>query len=81
MGHRINIKCFSNAPSINSSLKFLRKTAWARQKVQAHLHKKIFHPVWKFESCPCEALVFIDHSQLFVTSMQTDSQSYRLFSS
>ncbi len=35
LGQRINIKCFTNDPSINSSLKFLRKTAWARQKVEA----------------------------------------------
>ena len=31
---RINIKCFSNEPSINSSLKFLRKTPWARSEVE-----------------------------------------------
>ena len=31
----ISIKCFSNDPSINSSLKFLRKTPWARQQVEA----------------------------------------------
>jgi uncharacterized protein (DUF2132 family) len=30
----IPIKCFSNDPSIASSLKFLRKTPWARQKVE-----------------------------------------------
>lgn len=35
LGKRINIKCFTNDPSINSSLKFLRKTPWARQKVEA----------------------------------------------
>jgi len=34
LGHRINIKCFNNDPSINSSLKFLRKTPWAREKVE-----------------------------------------------
>jgi uncharacterized protein (DUF2132 family) len=31
---RIRINCFSINPSINSSLKFLRKTAWARVKVE-----------------------------------------------
>lgn len=31
----INIKCFSSNPSVNSSLKFLRKTPWAREKVEA----------------------------------------------
>lgn len=35
LGKRINIKCFTNDPSINSSLKFLRKTPWAREKVEA----------------------------------------------
>ncbi len=34
LGRRINIKCFTNDPSISSSLKFLRKTPWARQKVE-----------------------------------------------
>ena len=34
LGKRINIKCFTNDPSIKSSLKFLRKTPWARQKVE-----------------------------------------------
>jgi uncharacterized protein (DUF2132 family) len=31
---RIRINCFSINPSINSSLKFLRKTPWARAKVE-----------------------------------------------
>ena len=35
LGRRINIKCFTSDPSISSSLKFLRKTPWARQKVEA----------------------------------------------
>ncbi|MEJ1223492.1 VF530 family protein [Sediminicola sp. 1XM1-17] len=34
LGKRINIKCFNNDPSIKSSLKFLRKTPWAREKVE-----------------------------------------------
>lgn len=34
LGKRINIRCFTHDPSITSSLKFLRKTAWARQKVE-----------------------------------------------
>jgi uncharacterized protein (DUF2132 family) len=32
---RININCFKSDPSIKSSLKFLRKTPWARDKVEA----------------------------------------------
>ena len=35
LGRRINIKCFTHEPSIKSSLKFLRKTPWAREKVEA----------------------------------------------
>ncbi|MEN8242470.1 MAG: VF530 family protein [Chloroflexota bacterium] len=34
MGRRINIRCFTSDPSVKSSLKFLRKTPWARQKVE-----------------------------------------------
>ena len=34
LGKRIRIKCFNENPSINSSLKFLRKTPWARQEVE-----------------------------------------------
>ena len=34
LGHEININCFTNNPSIKSSLKFLRKTQWARDKVE-----------------------------------------------
>jgi len=35
LSRRITIKCFSHEPSISSSLKFLRKTPWARAKVEA----------------------------------------------
>ena len=35
LGRIINIKCFTHEPSIKSSLKFLRKTPWARDKVEA----------------------------------------------
>ncbi len=34
LGKRIRIKCFNEDPSISSSLRFLRKTPWARQKVE-----------------------------------------------
>ena len=34
MGKQINIRCFTQDPSIKSSLKFLRKTPWARAKVE-----------------------------------------------
>jgi uncharacterized protein (DUF2132 family) len=35
LGKEIKIRCFTDDPSINSSLKFLRKTPWAREKVEA----------------------------------------------
>ena len=35
MAHRIDINCFKSDPSVKSSLKFLRKTQWARDKVEA----------------------------------------------
>ena len=34
LGRRIDIRCFTSDPSVASSLKFLRKTPWARKKVE-----------------------------------------------
>ncbi len=34
MGRSVNIRCFTSEPSIRSSLQFLRKTPWARKKVE-----------------------------------------------
>jgi uncharacterized protein (DUF2132 family) len=34
LGREIKIRCFNNDPSIKSSLTFLRKTPWAREKVE-----------------------------------------------
>jgi len=34
LGDRININCFKSNPTIKSSLKFLRQTQWARDKVE-----------------------------------------------
>lgn len=34
LAQRVNINCFKSDPSIKSSLKFLRKTPWARQQVE-----------------------------------------------
>lgn len=34
MGIRIDIRCFTHDPSVASSLKFLRRTPWARDKVE-----------------------------------------------
>jgi uncharacterized protein (DUF2132 family) len=35
LGERIALRCFTHDPSLNSSLKFLRKTPWAREKVES----------------------------------------------
>ncbi len=42
MGRRIKIRCFTDNPSVSSSLKFLRKTPWAREKVE-RLYLRRFH--------------------------------------
>ena len=34
LGKRIDIRCFNSAPSVKSSLNFLRKASWARKKVE-----------------------------------------------
>ena len=34
LGRKININCFKNDPSVKSSLKFLRRTPWARAEVE-----------------------------------------------
>jgi uncharacterized protein (DUF2132 family) len=41
LGQEIKIKCFTDNPSIQSSLKFLRKTEWARVKVEALYLKNV----------------------------------------
>ncbi len=35
LGQQIDIRCFTTDPSVASSLKFLRRTPWARQKVES----------------------------------------------
>jgi len=35
LGEQVKIRCFTTDPSITSSLKFLRRTPWARQKVES----------------------------------------------
>lgn len=50
MAWRIRINCFSIDPSIKSSLKFLRRTPWARSKVEAlywHYAKQVAKPAAK----------------------------------
>jgi len=45
LGKRIDIRCFNSDPSVKSSLKFLRKTPWAREKVEA-LYIAMTKSVW-----------------------------------
>jgi uncharacterized protein (DUF2132 family) len=35
LGQQVNIRCFTSDPSVGSSLKFLRRTPWAREKVES----------------------------------------------
>ena len=35
LGQQVRIRCFNENPSVASSLKFLRKTPWAREKVES----------------------------------------------
>ncbi|MBS7332563.1 MAG: DUF2132 domain-containing protein [Weeksellaceae bacterium] len=41
LGKEVKIKCFNENPSLKSSLKFLRKTDWARKEVEELYIKKI----------------------------------------
>ena len=44
LARQINIRCFKNEPSVKSCLKFLRRTPWARDKVeQLYLHLLELH--------------------------------------
>ncbi len=36
LGRQVRIQCFTHEPSVPSSLKFLRKTPWAREKVESY---------------------------------------------
>jgi len=44
LGRQIDIRCFTHEPSIASSLKFLRRTPWARERVES-LYINMLH--WK----------------------------------
>ncbi|MCH6234287.1 VF530 family DNA-binding protein [Cognataquiflexum rubidum] len=41
LGDRFSFRCFTHDPSVNSSLKFLRKTDWARKKVEEFYVKSV----------------------------------------
>jgi uncharacterized protein (DUF2132 family) len=47
LGQQIEIRCFNSDPSIASSLKFLRRTPWARERVESlyvHMLRTTAHP-------------------------------------
>ena len=44
LGRRITIRCFTHDPSVKSSLQFLRRTPWARQKVEQLYVRTDFGP-------------------------------------
>lgn len=44
LAQRIPVRCFTHEPSVNSSLKFLRKTPWARAKVESLYLHSVAHP-------------------------------------
>jgi uncharacterized protein (DUF2132 family) len=44
LGSRITIRCFTHEPSVPSSLKFLRRTPWARAKVESLYRHSVTHP-------------------------------------
>ena len=46
LGRFINIRCFTNDPSIKSSLSFLRRTPWARKEVE-DFYIKFGHAEWQ----------------------------------
>ena len=43
LGRRIEVRCFNHDPSVKSSLQFLRKTPWARTKVEALYLQSLTH--------------------------------------
>ena len=60
MSQQIKINCFISDPSINSSLKFLRKTPWAREKVEQLYLSTIRTSAKQKAKKPTEAFVWPD---------------------
>ena len=54
LGDRIPVRCFTMNPSISSSLKFLRKTTWAREKVEALYLEHLAEEKFGAESDPAK---------------------------
>ena len=60
MGQQVKINCFTSDPSIKSSLKFLRKTPWAREKVEQLYLYTIRTSTSQKTKKPTEAFVWPD---------------------
>ena len=60
MGQQIKINCFTSDPSIKSSLKFLRKTPWAREKVEQLYLSTLNTPAKQKTEEPTEPFVWPD---------------------
>jgi uncharacterized protein (DUF2132 family) len=60
MGQQVKINCFTSDPSIKSSLKFLRKTPWAREKVEQLYLSTLKALANKKTKKPVEAFVWPD---------------------
>lgn len=54
LGKKIPVRCFQSEPSVKSSLKFLRKTPWARTKVETLYIEMVSGPWHKKTSNPAE---------------------------
>jgi uncharacterized protein (DUF2132 family) len=52
LGERIEIRCFTHDPSVTSSLRFLRRTPWARAKVESLYLHSAAHPRGKRAAPP-----------------------------
>ena len=59
MGQQVKINCFTSEPSIKSSLKFLRKTPWAREEVE-QLYLFTINAVSQKTKKPTETFVWPD---------------------
>jgi uncharacterized protein (DUF2132 family) len=60
MGQQVKVNCFTSEPSIKSSLKFLRKTPWAREKVEQLYLYTIKTSTSQKAKKPIEAFVWPD---------------------
>ncbi|MGK0304642.1 MAG: hypothetical protein ACI8UG_000381 [Gammaproteobacteria bacterium] len=60
MGQQVKVNCFTSEPSIKSSLKFLRKTPWAREKVEQLYLYTIKTSTSQKAKKPTEAFVWPD---------------------